>query len=144
MKVKKGNTILKYNKHKILFLPSTPFIEPFMPLNMFISFYLNKMLNIKVPKEKINLIIKELDLTKHKTTLCKDLSKGTIQKIIISPLFINYKWEGIFMDEPFEHLDMDTCMTLSKKIANFDGFIIIINHKEYLLDSISSFNKVVL
>lgn len=134
LKTKNGKVILEYDKRKTLFIPSTPFYEPYLNLGDFIDFYLKKM--IKIPDDKINIdkILTTLSLQDHKNTLCKDLSKGTIQKIIISPLFTDYDWDCLFMDEPFEHLDMDTCSILREKILKSDSLAVLINHKEYILE----------
>lgn len=134
LKIKNGKITLAYDRRKTLFIPSTPFYEPYLQLGDFIEFYLKKM--IKIPDDKINMdkILSTLSLQNHKHTLCKDLSKGTIQKIIISPLFTDYDWDGLFMDEPFEHLDMDTCAILREKILKSNSLVVLINHKEHILE----------
>jgi len=143
-KVNEGNCYLNYNKSKTLFVPSTPFYEPYMLLEDFLLFYLNKML--KIPKQFINLdeLIKLLGLESNRHTSCKDLSKGTKQKIIISALFTDYPWEYLFLDEPFEHLDMATCELVKDRIFNVESFVFIINHKEHLLSSIYDIERLVL
>ncbi|GEK35645.1 ATP-binding cassette domain-containing protein [Kurthia sibirica] len=144
LKVKKGSVLLDYNKKKSLFIPSTPFYEPFMKLEDFLKFYLNKVLKLKLTQKDVNEIISSLDLEVHRNTLCKDLSKGTIQKIIISPLYTKFDWDCLFMDEPFEHLDMKTCELLKNRINKFEGFIFIINHKDHILYDLDGFNVVML
>ncbi|MGG2028762.1 ATP-binding cassette domain-containing protein [Gottfriedia sp. S16(2024)] len=143
-KVNEGNCYLNYNKSKTLFVPSTPFYEPYMLLEDFLLFYLNKML--KIPNQFINLdeLIKLLGLESNRHTSCKDLSKGTKQKIIISALFTDYPWEYLFVDEPFEHLDMATCELVKERIFNGETFVFIINHKEQLLSNIYDIKRLVL
>lgn len=142
LKVKNGSCVLNYNKKKTLFIPSTPFYEPYMSLEDFLTFYLNKMLNMNIGHNSIKKLIVKLELESNKQTLCKDLSKGTIQKIIISPLFTDFQWDCLFMDEPFEHLDMDTCNLLKNKIIGLNSFVLIINHKEHLLENSMDFERI--
>ncbi|MEC0271570.1 ATP-binding cassette domain-containing protein [Peribacillus frigoritolerans] len=142
LKVKNGTCVLNYNKKKTLFIPSTPFYEPYMSLEDFLTFYLNKMLNMNLDYKSINEVIVKLELESNRHTLCKDLSKGTIQKIIISPLFTDFQWDYLFMDEPFEHLDMDTCKLLKSKIISLNSFVLIINHKEHLLENTIDFERI--
>lgn len=144
IKVKKGEAILEFDKEKTLFVPSTPFYEPYMTLNDFLDFYLRKMLKISYNKSDLEDLMINLELLEFRKTLCKDLSKGTIQKIMISPLFIGHKWEYLFLDEPFEHLDMNTCESLKKKVIGLDSFLLIINHKEHLLEGINEIERVYL
>lgn len=133
-KVKSGEVILSYNKQKVLFIPSTPFYEPYLNLEEFTKFYLNQMIKIPNNQFEMETLMSHLSLKEHRKTLCKDLSKGTIQKIMISPLFTQYNWDCLLMDEPFEHLDMDTCNILKEKISQSNSLVVLINHKEHLLD----------
>lgn len=135
LKVKKGICELNYHKTRTLYVPSSPFYEPFMEVYDFMMLYLNKILKIPMNEEQLVEIMHQLDLINHRSTLCKDLSKGTIQKIIISPLFTNFSWEYLFLDEPFEHLDMKSCQLLKNKIMQSECFTFLINHKEELIYS---------
>jgi ABC-2 type transport system ATP-binding protein len=55
-------------------------------------------------EERIDRWLRFFDLQETKGTLCKDLSKGMRQKVMLSAAFI-HEPELLFLDEPFVNLD---------------------------------------
>jgi ABC-2 type transport system ATP-binding protein len=67
-------------------------------------FFICQIRDIKQPKSKIRRWIKFFEFEGHLNTICKDLSKGMRQKVMLASAFI-HEPKLLFLDEPFINLD---------------------------------------
>ena len=77
-------------------------------------YFVTKVRNVKNGEEAIKHWLNYLDLQSSANVLCKDLSKGMRQKLMLSAAFI-HKPRVLFLDEPFINLDP----IYQKKIRDF-------------------------
>jgi len=90
---------------------------------------------------KINKIIKGLnfseELLKNKFNL---LSGGEKSRILLGKLLLEEP-DLLLLDEPSNHLDMDSIEWLEKYLINYKGSVLIVSHDRYFLDKVA--NKIV-
>jgi ABC-2 type transport system ATP-binding protein len=67
-------------------------------------FFVSEIRNIKNSRSKIKQWLKFFELDGHNNTVCKDLSKGMRQKVMLASAFI-HEPKLLFLDEPFINLD---------------------------------------
>jgi len=60
--------------------------------------------NLKNPEERIDTWLHRFDFVDQKNTLCKDLSRGTRQKLMVAQAFL-HEPQLAFIDEPLINLD---------------------------------------
>ncbi len=65
-------------------------------------YFVAKIRNLK--ESAVNRIMKDFDLENYRNTVCKDLSKGTKQRLMIAAAFV-HRPKILFLDEPFINLD---------------------------------------
>lgn len=58
----------------------------------------------KMEKSGVNSTLKKFDLENYRNVVCKDLSKGTKQRLMIAAAFM-HRPRILFLDEPFINLD---------------------------------------
>jgi len=111
-------------KKKIGVVPEYESPPSFLTAEEFLSFVC-RVRNIDT--KNIEYWLNFFDLSKKKKTLCKDLSKGMRQKLMLASAFI-HKPEILFLDEPFINLDP----IYQKKV------------REYLIDYVKNGNTIFL
>jgi ABC-2 type transport system ATP-binding protein len=67
-------------------------------------YFICELRNIKSPNNKIKYWLNFFELTENPNTICKDLSKGGRQKVMLASAFI-HEPKLLFLDEPFINLD---------------------------------------
>jgi len=67
-------------------------------------YFVCQIRNLKNPDSKIRYWIKFFELDGHLNNICKDLSKGMRQKVMLASAFI-HEPKLLFLDEPFINLD---------------------------------------
>ena len=67
-------------------------------------YFVAQIRNVKHPDSKITNWIKFFELDGHVNKICKDLSKGMRQKVMLASAFI-HEPKLLFLDEPFINLD---------------------------------------
>lgn len=81
--------------------------------------FVSKLRNIENYREKCDEWIRFLEFEDHKKSLCKDLSRGTRQKLMFAQAFI-HEPKMAFIDEPLINLDP----IIQKKIKDYlKGFV---------------------
>jgi len=80
--------------------------------------FVGKIRNIENIKEKSDKWFKMLDFADQKNVLCKDLSRGTRQKLMVAQAFI-HEPELAFIDEPLINLDPIIQRTLKDFLLNY-------------------------
>ncbi|MBW6452112.1 MAG: ABC transporter ATP-binding protein [DPANN group archaeon] len=76
--------------------------------------FISKIRHLKENKKDIDFWFDFLEFNEHKNTLCKDLSRGTKQKLMIAQAFIHNP-QLVFIDEPLINLDP----MIQKKIKTY-------------------------
>lgn len=90
-------------RRKIGIVPESESPASFLTVKEFL-YFIGKIRNVEKLEEKIEHWVKFFDLKEKENTLCKDLSKGMRQKIMLASAFIHSP-ELLFLDEPFINLD---------------------------------------
>ncbi|MBU2565701.1 MAG: ABC transporter ATP-binding protein [Candidatus Thermoplasmatota archaeon] len=111
-------------KKKIGVVPEYESPPSFLTTEEFLSFVCSIR---NIDSKNIEYWLSFFDLSKKKKTLCKDLSKGMRQKLMLASAFI-HKPEILFLDEPFINLDP----IYQKKV------------REYLIDYVKNGNTIFL
>lgn len=90
-------------RKKIGIVPESESPASFLTVKEFL-YFIGRIRNVEKLEEKIEHWVKFFDLKEKENTLCKDLSKGMRQKIMLASAFIHSP-ELLFLDEPFINLD---------------------------------------
>lgn len=96
------------------YIPDEVFLNNYLTVNENIE-YFTAIINHKFNQEKVDDILKTLNISKYQDELAKNLSKGTKQKVQLASLLIN-DIKFIIMDEPTIGLDIMTKNTLASLI----------------------------
>ncbi len=106
--------LLPEQQKLIGYIPDEVFLNNYLTVNENIE-YFTAIINQKFNQEKVDNILKTLNISKYKNELAKNLSKGTKQKVQLASLLIN-EIKFIIMDEPTIGLDIMTKNTLASLI----------------------------
>jgi len=98
-------------KKKIGIVPEYESPPSFLTPEEFLSFVCSVR---EIDEKNVGYWLDFFDLSRKKKTLCKDLSKGMRQKLMLASAFI-HEPEILFLDEPFINLDP----IYQKKIRNY-------------------------
>lgn len=90
-------------RRKIGIVPESESPASFLTTKEFL-YFIGRIRGVEKLEEKVEHWIKFFDLKEKENTLCKDLSKGMRQKIMLASAFIHSP-ELLFLDEPFINLD---------------------------------------
>jgi ABC-2 type transport system ATP-binding protein len=110
-------------------------------------YFVTQIRNVKNPEPKIKNWIKFFELEGHLNTICKDLSKGMRQKVMLASAFI-HEPKLLFLDEPFINLDpifqkkvKDYLREILKKNVTLFMCTHLLEIAEKLCDRIAILNK---
>ena len=81
-------------------------------------FFVGRIRNVQGLEEKINWWFDFLDLQEARNIICRDLSKGMRQKLMIASAFI-HEPKLVFLDEPFINLDPIYQRKLKEFLKNY-------------------------
>lgn len=101
-------------KKRIGFLPERPYFYEFLTGEEQLKFFAS-LSGVAVPQERIDQLIKLMDLTHARHRRMSSYSKGMMQKIGIAQALIHNP-ELIILDEPMSGLDPDGRMNISRLI----------------------------
>lgn len=90
-------------KKRVGIVPESEAPPSFLTTREFLGFVCD-IRQVNEPEKKIDRWIDYFDLKGKEDVICKDLSKGTRQKVMLSSAFI-HEPKLLFMDEPFINLD---------------------------------------
>ncbi len=90
-------------KQKIGIVPEMEYPPSFLTVREYLDLVCS-LRNVEDPKPKIDHWIEFFDLKKKEDVMCKDLSKGTKKKVMISAALVHNP-RLLFLDEPFLDLD---------------------------------------
>ncbi|NPA75067.1 MAG: ABC transporter ATP-binding protein [Euryarchaeota archaeon] len=88
-------------RKKVGIVPESESVPNYLTVEEYL-YFVTKVRNI--PAEKAEESIKKYDLEEYREVVCKDLSKGTKQRLIFSAAMIHDP-KLLFLDEPFINLD---------------------------------------
>ncbi|MEW5759540.1 MAG: ABC transporter ATP-binding protein [Candidatus Thermoplasmatota archaeon] len=101
-------------------LPS--FLTPYEYL-----YFVSKVRGVKDFEKKIEHWLKFFELTGFEATICKDLSKGTRQRLTLASAFF-FEPELLFLDEPLSNLDPIYQAKIYEYLKKYRGTIFICSH----------------
>ncbi len=81
-------------------------------------YFVGKVRNLDKLEDKIHTWLTFFDLTEKRGTICKDMSKGMRQKLMLASAFI-HEPALLFLDEPFINLDPIYQRTLREYLEGF-------------------------
>lgn len=112
-----GHPLDNETKKKIGFLPERPYFYEHLTGEEFLGFYgeLSLRLNRKTLMERIDRLLKRVDLTHARHKRLREYSKGMLQKIGVAQALIHDP-ELVILDEPKSGLDPDGRYYLSEII----------------------------
>lgn len=126
--ITKGNISIEGN---IIYIPDKVNYPTFWTVNNLLNVLLNYFNVLKEEYEsKKEFIINKLLLSEYLETKIKNLSKGTLQKMLLIPTLIQ-EYDIYLFDEPFQGLDEDVSNIYLELINHFiqnDKLIIISSH----------------
>lgn len=85
--------------------------------------------------EKINRIIKGLDLDDHLNKTFNDLSGGERTKVMLGKVLLMNP-ELLLLDEPTNHLDLSSVEWLESYLKEYSGSVLLISHDRFFLDNV--------
>lgn len=105
-------------KERIGFLPERPYFYEYLTGEEFLTFY-GQLSNMKksILKERINNLLKKVDLEFARQKKLKEYSKGMLQKIGVAQALVHDP-EFVILDEPMSGLDPDGRYYLSEIIRD--------------------------
>ncbi len=113
-----GQSLTSETKSRIGFLPERPYFYDYLTGEEFLKFYgdisgkFKKRLDLK---QRIDFLLKKVDLYDSKNKTLREYSKGMLQKIGIAQALV-HRPEFIVLDEPMAGLDPDGRYYLSELI----------------------------
>lgn len=112
-----GEPLNQKNRARIGFLPERPYFYEHLTGREFLSFYanLNGAWQTNVLKDRIDQLLKRVDLVHAKDRLLRHYSKGMLQKIGLAQALIHDP-EFVILDEPMSGLDPDGRLALAELI----------------------------
>lgn len=112
-----GQNLNEHVLQKIGFLPERPYFYEYLTGEEFLRFYgqLSTRLTTKALNDRIDFLLKRVDLMHAKTKRLRDYSKGMLQKVGLAQALIHDP-ELIILDEPVSGLDPDGRFYLSEII----------------------------
>lgn len=85
--------------------------------------------------EKINRIIKGLDLDHHLNKTFNDLSGGERTKVMLGKVLLMNP-DLLLLDEPTNHLDLSSVEWLESFLREYGGSVLLISHDRFFLDNV--------
>ncbi|MBV1758812.1 MAG: ABC-F family ATP-binding cassette domain-containing protein [Dethiosulfatibacter sp.] len=85
--------------------------------------------------EKINRIIKGLDLDNHLGKKFNDLSGGERTKVMLGKVLLMNP-DLLLLDEPTNHLDLSSVEWLELFLREYKGSVLLVSHDRYFLDNV--------
>lgn len=128
-----GN-IIKHTQKEIAYLPE----KVQVPFYVSVSGYLETLLEDEVGKKEIEDMLKTWSLENAKDKLLMQLSKGMLQKVLLSYIFLQ-RSDIYLLDEPLSGLDSKSQMTFVKefkKIKNKNACILLTTHYPSLVEEL--------
>lgn len=109
-------------KSKIGFLPERPYFYDYLTGEEFLIFYGQLSTNFSRPilKDRINNLLKRVDLGHAKDRLLRGYSKGMLQKVGLAQALIHDP-EFVILDEPMSGLDPDGRLSMAQLIEETAG-----------------------
>jgi ATPase subunit of ABC transporter with duplicated ATPase domains len=85
--------------------------------------------------EKINRIVKGLDLDNHLEKKFNDLSGGERTKVMLGKVLLMNP-DLLLLDEPTNHLDLNSVEWLEVFLKEYKGSVLLISHDRFFLDNV--------
>lgn len=106
-----GQVLNSEIKKKIGYLPERPYLYEFLTAREFLEFHLSlsqtsEKLSSAVVREKIDKVLKKVDLLEAKDKTLRSFSKGMLQRVGLAQALI-HEPELLILDEPMSGLDPD-------------------------------------
>lgn len=86
--------------------------------------------------EKINRIVKGLDLDNHLEKKFNDLSGGERTKVMLGKVLLMNP-DLLLLDEPTNHLDIDSREILEETLSDYQGTIFFVSHDRYFINKLA-------
>lgn len=126
--------IIKHTQKEIAYLPE----KVQVPCYVSVIRYLETLLEDEVGKKEIEDMLKTWSLENAKDKLLMQLSKGMLQKVLLSYIFLQ-RSDIYLLDEPLSGLDSKSQMTFVKefkKIKNKNACILLTTHYPSLVEEL--------
>ena len=91
------------------------------------------LFSIKKDNDKVNAILKELNLYDIRNKLVSELSGGQFQRVKLAKALVNDP-SLLILDEPSNNLDKEAKNSLIDAINRYEGVILLVSHEKEFLE----------
>jgi ABC-2 type transport system ATP-binding protein len=131
-----GKSFKDKSNYTLAFISDSPFLYDYLTGEEYLELY-SDLYGVKFPKEKLEILIKDLEMEDKMNSLIKTYSKGMRMKIaLIGSILL--RPHLLLLDEPFNGLDPTSLIRVSNKLKQLckDGTTVLLS--SHSLESIKT------